>query len=406
MTPDDEAGQDALQVYGGIDTHEDTIHVAVISGEGRDLEDREFPTTPAGYYRALSFITSHGDPIAIGIEGSSSYGAGVTRAAVESGHVVVEVIRPERAERRRLGKSDPIDAYQAARAAMGSHRTAPAKDASIQGIRALHNTRRSAMKARTAAMRQIHQQLITAPARIRDRYRHLSSDKRVQVLSTLQVRAELPPVEHAVLLALKTLARRCVSLAHEHDRLGAELDQLVTAANPGLKAVYGVGPDTAAQLLLTAGGNRDRLRSEAAFAALCGASPIPASSGKVTRHRLSRGGDRAANSALHRIALVRMSSHQRTKDYVARQRQAGFSSKEIQRKLKRAIAREIFRCLTTPVTLPNIDDLRPLRQGKNITLTTAARQLGVWPTTISELERGIRRNDTLAQTYREWLTAA
>jgi transposase len=406
MTPEHEADHATDQVYGGIDTHEDTVHVAVISSAGRDLEDREFPTTPAGYRRALAFIASHGEPIAVGIEGSSSYGAGITRAAVQEGLVVVEVVRPERAERRRLGKSDPIDAYQAARAAMGSHRVAPVKDGSIEGIRALHNARRSAMKARTAAMRQIHQQLVTAPEPIRQKYRDMCSEKRIDILARMQVRSELPALDRAVLLALKTLARRCLQLQREHALLGTELDQLVTTANPGLRAVYGVGPDTAAQLLLTAGGNPQRLRTEAAFAALCGASPIQASSGKVTRHRLSRGGDRAANSALHRIALVRMSSHARTKDYVTRQRAAGFSNKEIQRKLKRAIAREIFRCLTTPIAVPAIDDLRPLRQRKNITLTAAARHLSVWPTTISELERGIRRNDDLAQTYREWLTVA
>lgn len=357
MTPERETSQTCEQVYGGIDTHEDTIHVAVISGEGRDLDDREFPTTPAGYRRALGFIASYGEPIAVGIEGTSSYGAGITRAAVEDGFVVVEVTRPERAERRRLGKSDPIDAYQAARAVMGDHRIAPAKDASIEGIRALHNARRSAMKARTAAMRQIHHQLITAPSAIREKYRDLGSDKRLQLLARMHIRSGQPPLERAVLLALKTLARRCLDLKHEHHQLGIELDQLVTTANPGLRAVYGVGPDTAAQLLLTAGGNRDRLRTDAAFAALCGASPIQASSGKVTRHRLSRGGDRAANNALYTIALVRMAGNQPTKDYVARQRQAGFSSKEIQRKLKRAIAREVFRHLTTPVTVPAIDDL-------------------------------------------------
>jgi len=200
------------------------LHVAVIDGEGHDLDDREFPTTPAGYRRALASIVSYGEPIAVGVEGTSSYGAGLTRVAVEEGFVVVEVVRPERAERRRLGKSDPIDAYQAARAAMGTHRIAPAKDASIEGIRALHNARRSAMKARTAAMRQIYQQLITAPVAIREKYRDLGSDKRVAVLARMHVRRDQAPLERAVLLALKTLARRCVDLQREHDHLGIELD--------------------------------------------------------------------------------------------------------------------------------------------------------------------------------------
>lgn len=407
MTLHDEPSRISDQVYGGVDTHEDSIHVAVISAQGRDLDDREFATTPTGYRRALAFLGSHGEVLAIGVEGTSSYGAGISRAAIHQGFVVVEVMRPERAERRRIGKSDPIDAYQAARAAMGgSHRTAPTKSEDVEGIRALHNARRSAMKARTAAMRQIHHQLVTAPVSIREKYRGLSGDKRVRTLARIQIRSSKAPVERAVLLALKSLATRCLELQREHATLGEELELLVTAANPGLRAAYAVGTDTAAQLLITAGGNPERMRSEAAFAALCGASPIPASSGKVTRHRLSRGGDRAANNALYRIALVRMSSDPTTKAYVQRHRAAGRSSREIQRLLKRAIAREVFRYLTTPVTIPAVDDLQPLRRSKNITLTAAANHLGVWPARISEIERGTRRNDELTNAYRAWLQVA
>jgi transposase len=394
-------------VLGGVDTHENSIHVAAVNDRGKDLEDREFPTTPAGYRRALAFLASLGEVLAIGIEGTSSYGVGITRAALAEGLIVVEVMRPERAERRRLGKSDPIDAYQAARAALSMHRVSPVKDSSaIEGIRALHNARRSARKARTAAMVQIFHQLVTAPAEIREKYRNLSSDKRIVALARLQIRPERPASERAVLLALKTLAARCQDLQDEHEQLGKLLDELVTAANPGLRGAFGVGPDTAAQLLITAGGNPDRFRSEAAFAALCGTSPIPASSGKTVRHRLNRDGDRAANGALHRIALVRMSNDPKTKAYVARQRDKGLSSKEIQRKLKRAIAREIFRYLSTPVLVPEIADLRPARQAKNITLTAAANHFAVWPTVISELERGLRRDDQLATAYRDWLNAA
>ncbi|MEV5149736.1 transposase [Streptomyces sp. NPDC052727] len=176
--------------------------------------------------------------------------------------------------------------------------------------------------------------------------------------------------------------------------------------NPGLRAAHGVGPDTAAQLLVTAGGNPERMRSEASFAALCGVAPVPASSGRTNRHRLSRGGDRAANAALYRIALVRMSSDSRTREYVARHTAAGRTKREIIRLLKRAIAREMFRCLTTAIAVPDIADLRPLRQSKNLTLTAAAGHLGVWPATISTLERGIRRDDALAHAYRNWLPAA
>lgn len=394
------------QVFGGVDTHDASIHVAVVSDRGRDLGDREFATTATGYRRALAFLASFGEVIALGVEGSASYGAGMARAAIANGLVVVEVMRPDRSERRRLGKSDPIDAYQAARAALSMHRVSPVKHESVNGIRALHNARRSAMKARTAAMVQIYHQLVIAPADIREKYRNLNGDKRIAALARMQIHKTRPTDERAVLLALKTLASRCQALKAEHEQLGVLLDELVTATNPGLRATHGVGPDTAAQLLITAGGNPDRFRSEAAFAALCGASPIPASSGKTVRHRLNRGGDRAANGALHRIALVRMRSDARTKTYVARQRDNGLSSKEIQRKLKRAIAREIFRHLATPNTVPAIDDLRPLRRSKNLTLTAAANHFAVWPATISELERGIRRNDTLAHAYREWLNAA
>ncbi|WP_435835069.1 transposase [Streptomyces antibioticus] len=195
-------------------------------------------------------------------------------------------------------------------------------------------------------------------------------------------------------------------LTAEHTALTEALDADVSAHNPGLRAAYGAGPDTAAELLVTAGDNLERMRTEASFAALCGAAPVPASSGRTDRHRLSRGGDRAANAALCRIALVRMSSDPRTRDHVTRQTAAGRTKKEIIRLLKRAIARETFRCLTTTVAVPDIADLRPLRQSKNITLTAVEDHFGVWPAVISTLERGIRRDDALTHAHRDWLQAA
>jgi transposase len=195
-------------------------------------------------------------------------------------------------------------------------------------------------------------------------------------------------------------------LETQAEALEAQIETLVTAANPGLRAAYGVGPDTAAQLLITAGANPHRLHSEAAFAALCGVAPVPASSGKTNRHRLSRGEDRSANNALFRIALVRTSHHQPTKGYVRRQRALGHTRMEILRKLKRAIAREIFKLLTRQIAVPEYTDLRPTRQAKNITLTAAANHFEVWPTVISRIERGQQRNDSFADTYRNWLKAA
>ncbi|WP_330347310.1 IS110 family transposase [Streptomyces sp. NBC_00582] len=395
---EDTADQD---VFGGVDSHADTIHVAVISDNGGHLADAEFSTTAAGYAAALAFLTAHGNVSAIGVEGTASYGAGFTRAARSARLHVVEVNRPDRAERRRIGKSDPIDAYAAARAALSGRAQAAPKDDTISGIRALHNAARSAVKARTAALNQITHLLFTAPETIRAKYRQLSGTDRTDALARLRPAGDA--VHTAVLTALKILARRVKELTAEHEALTRALDSEVSAHNPGLRAAYGVGPDTAAQLLVTAGGNPERMRTEASFAALCGVAPVPASSGRTNRHRLSRGGDRDANAALYRIALVRMSSDATTRAYVARQTAAGRTKKEIIRLLKRAIAREIFRCLTTTVTVPGIADLRPLRQAKNITLTAVAQHFGVWPTTISRLERGLSRDDDLAHAYRDWI---
>ncbi|WP_225320872.1 transposase [Streptomyces luteolifulvus] len=338
------------------------------------------------------------------MEGTSSYGAGFTRSAISHGQYVVEVNRPDRAERRRIGKSDPIDAYAAARAALSGRASSAPKDDTVAGIRALHNAARSAVKARTATLNQIGSILITAPETVRAKYGRLKGTDRTDALARLRPAGDA--VHTAVLTALKSLARRVKELTAEHQALVKALDSVVSVHNPGLRAARGVGPDTAAQLLVTAGGNPERMRTEASFAALCGAAPVPASSGRSNRHRLSRGGDRAANAALYRVALVRMSSDSRTREYVARQTAAGRTKREIIRLLKRAIAREMFRCLTTAVAVPGIADLRLLRQSKNLTLTAAAQHLGVWPATISTLERGIRRDDDLAHAYRNRLQAA
>lgn len=391
-------------VIGGIDPHADTIHVAAIDEHGRDLGDCEFPTTPAGYAAALAFLAAFGDLAVIGIEGTSSYGAGIARAAHEAGVGVREVTRPDRAHRRMRGKSDPIDAYQAARAVLTGRAEAVAKDPAIEPLRALVNARRSAVKAASAAMHQIHQMLINAPDTVREKYRDLTNMRLVEALCASRPGSD-PTVRH-VQVSLKTLAQRHRFLWEQADALESDVAVIVADLNPGLLAAYGVGPITAAQLLITAGGNPERLRDEASFAALCGTAPVQASSGKNSRHRLSRGGDRAANSALHTIALVRMSSDPRTRDYVRDQRDKGRSSAEILRMLKRAIVREVFRCLTQTVTVPVVADLRPTRQGKNITLQAVANHFSVWPAVISEIERGVRRDDTLAQTYREWLLTA
>lgn len=396
---------EATQVLGGADTHADTIHVAAIDTLGRELGDREFPTTPNGYRDALAFLIAFGTPVAVGIEGTSSYGAGFSRATRAAGIAVREVIRPERSVRRLQGKSDPIDAYQAARAVLSQRAAAAPKDEHTEAIRALNNARRSAVKARTAAMNQIHHMLITAPAVVREKYRPLKEKALVNALATCRPSVK-DPTSHGVLTALKTLARRHQFLTEQADGLHQQIRDLARATNPHLMSLRGVGPATAAQLLITAGGNPDRLRSEASFAALCGTAPVPASSGKTTRHRLSRGGDRAANCALHTIALVRMTSDPRTRAYVRAQQDRGRDQAEILRLLKRAIAREVFKSLTRGLAAPELADLRPARQAKNITITAAAEALGTYPSKLSRTELGTYPDYDLANRYRQWLLAA
>jgi transposase len=394
------------RVVIGVDTHLDTNHLAVITDAGKPLADAEFSTSPAGYDDAVRWAQSFGTIVIAGVEGTSSYGAGLTRVLQAAGIEVAEVSRPDRAARRRQGKSDPLDAYAAARAALAGDGLAVPKDEHTTALRALLSARRSAVKAHTAATNQIHALLVTAPAELRERYRRHSTTALTTALARCRPATHRDPTTAAVLTAAKVLAQRVEFLEHQKRDLTAQLDALVGQINPALRAAFGVGPDTAAQLLVTAGANPHRLRTEASFAALCGAAPVPASSGKITRHRLSRGGDRAANNALYRIALVRMSAHPQTRDYVQRQDTNGRTKKEILRLLKRAIAREVFRLLTHPGPIDDYRDLRPARQAKNLTLATVAHHFGVPIITVSRLERGHQRNDTLASNYRQWLNAA
>lgn len=390
----------------GADTHLDTIHLAALSDTGKPLGDAEFPTRPAGYYVAVKWAQSFGTVVVAGVEGTNSYGAGLTRALQEAGIDVVEVNRPDRAARRRRGKSDPLDAYAAARTALSGHGVAAPKDVRTAALSALLTARRGAVKAQTAATNQIQSLLVTAPVELRERYRRHTTRGLVKALADCRPSAHADPTATAVLTALKTLAYRAQFLHRQEHELTQQIHDLVQQINPALRAAHGIGADTAAALLITAGMNPHRLRSEAAFAALCGTAPVPASSGKTNRHRLSRGGDRSANNALYRIALVRMSNDPRTRDYVVRQTANGRSKKEILRMLKRAIAREVFRLLTQPCAIDDYSDLRPTRQAKNITLTTIADRFGVWPNDISRLERGLKRDDTLAAKYRQYLSAA
>lgn len=379
----------------GIDSHKDTIHIAVITATGIKVADHEFPTTTPGYRRAVAWIAEHGPIAAVGIEGTSSYGTGISAALRRNGIVVVEVNRTRPAERRKQGKTDHLDAYRAARSVISGEATTSPKHETIEPLRALVVTRRSANKALQATWRQICCVLVNAPSRLRDKYRELGRDKLINLLA--QTRPDHVKNLHdaTTLRALRSLARRHQFLRAEIDDLGAQLDEHTTNRNPSLRAIHGIGPTTAAILLTTAGDNPERLHSQASFAALCGTSPIPVSSGKTQRHRLSRGGDRQANWALHQVIKVRMSHDQRTRDYRDTHLEAGWTLAAVYRSLKRALAREVFRALTGHCEIPNYTDLRPARQAKNLTLTNAAEACQTWPSRISEIELGKKRNDDL-----------
>lgn len=331
-------------VTGGVDTHLDVHVAAALDQRGGLLGTRSFPTTQAGYRSLVGWLRGFGQIALVGVEGTGSYGVGLARHLRAEGVAIVEIDRPNRAKRRQKGKSDTLDAISAARAAHSGDATGAAKtrDGNVEAIRVLRVARVSALKARTQALNQLRSLICTAPDELRARLRDLS----VAELATTT--AGLRPgtssgVETATKLALRSLGRRVKALEAEVADLDAVLRPLVLATAPKLVAHYGVGTDTAAALLVAAGDNPSRLRSEATFARLCGAAPIPATSGKTqNRHRLHRGGDRQANSALWHIALTRMSSDPKTRAYVERRFDEGLSKREIMRCLKRYIARELF----------------------------------------------------------------
>ena len=318
---------------------------------GRELADREFPATTAGYQALLGWLVSFGELARVGVEGTSSYGAGLARHLHTAGIVVVEVDRPDRRTRRARGKSDPIDAYAAARAALAGTRTVVPKagDGIVEAIRALRVTRRGAVKARTATINQLKALLVTAPAEIREPLAGLTTAVLIPACMAQGPTGPVADPAQAVRLVLRRLARRYQFLSTEIRLADAELRSLVATAAPGLLTRLGVGVEVTGQLLTTVGDNPDRMRSEAAFAHLCGAAPIPASSGKTRRHRLNRGGDRAANNALYTVVLARLRLDERTRAYAARRTAEGLSKREIIRCLQRYVARELYHAL---VALP------------------------------------------------------
>jgi transposase len=341
----DTVPEDEVLVTVGVDTHKD-VHVAVALDQlGRMLGGLEIATTTAGYAQLLAWASSFGTVDAIGIEGTGSHGAGLARWLAARGIVVVEVDRPDRRTRRRKGKSDTIDAESAARRVLSGEADVVPKsqDGRVEMIRLLRLTRRSAVIARGQVANQMHAIITTAPDELRDELRGLTTRKRVERAARFRPGERLNSVVAVTKHALKKLARRFLELdaeIKEHDR---HLERLVTAAAPKLVARRGIGIHTAATLLVTAGDNPGRLRSEASFAALTGTSPLEASSGPRQRHRLNRGGDRDANSALHMIAVNRLANgHEPTRAYVRKRTGTDKADLDTIRRLKRFIVREVY----------------------------------------------------------------
>jgi transposase len=331
-------------VTGGVDTHADVHVAAALDGIGGLLGTESFATTPAGYARLLGWLEAFGTVGLVGIEGTGSYGAGLARHLAAAGVRVVEVDRSDRQDRRRQGKSDTLDAVSAARAALsGRARGAPkGRDGTVEAIRALMVAKRSARAERTRTVNQARSLVVTGPDDLRARLAGASPAALIAQLAALRPRPG-DVVGYATRVALRELGRRGEFLDAQLGRLDQLIVALVTGHAPGLLGLYGVGPDTAALLLVAAGDHPERLRSEAAFAHLCGVAPIPASSGKTTgRYRLNPAGDRQANHALWRIVITRMSSHPPTQAYVERRLKQGLSKPEIIRCLKRYVARQVY----------------------------------------------------------------
>ena len=340
-------GQDETiqSIVGGVDTHKDLHVAAVVDDLDRVLDTQSFATTRQGYRMMLAWMRSFGELRRVGIESTGSYGAGLLRYMQSADVEVLEVTTPDRHDRRKRGKNDDLDAANAAHAAFAGQRTVTprSRNGMVESLRVLKACRKSAVNARRIALQMIQNTIIAAPDRLRDQLRSMT---RMQLIRTLAAwRPDLTAyrdLEAAYRISLKSLARRYLELHDEIADFDVMIAAIVQELAPELIARNSIGHNSAAQLLLTAGDNPERLKSEASFAALCGVSPVPASSGKTVRHRLNRGGDRAANSALHIIAIGRLRTDERTKTYVARRVAEGHSKLEAIRALKRYIAREVF----------------------------------------------------------------
>ena len=352
----------ARTVFGGVDTHQMTHHAGIVDQQLRPIAEREFAATEAGYRELAAWMAGYGLISRVGVESTGSYGAGLCRYLQSVGIEVAEVQRPEKATRVTEGKSDVIDAYSAARqAATGTSAThgralgsAKIKTGIVESIRAIKVPRDGAVKDRTRAYSQLRDLVTSAPAGIHDELIGMTGHQRAARAAGYRPDpARLADPVQGTKKSLRSLARRIHALDAEIAESDRDLTRLTRAVVPTLLAMRQVGPQIAAQLVMTAGENIDRMRTEATFAKLCGVAPLPASSGKNnTRHRLNRGGDRRANSMLYLVVIGRMKDHPETQAYMTRRLAEGKTKNEIIRCLKRHLARSVYRALKNDLMTP------------------------------------------------------
>jgi transposase len=330
----------------GVDSHRDTLAAAAVSAVGGVLAHLQVPADACGYRQLMEFSNRHAPGVRCwAVEGASNYGAGLTAFLTHQGEQVVEVCRPKRPPRKGARKSDAIDAVRAAREALSSeHLIHPRSRGDREALRVLMSTRASAVVARTRAINHLKALIVSAPEDLRAELRTMTSDAQITYCAALRTRPTRDLEYRTTTRVLKCTAARVLALRAEANELEADINQLVTAMAPQLLALPGVGPISAAQVLIS-WSHPGRFRSEAAFAMFSGAAPIPASSGLTTRHRLNRSGDRQLNRALHTIVLARARIDPTTQAYIARRTTEGKTIREIKRVLKRSVARQLFRLL-------------------------------------------------------------
>ena len=344
---------DELDYVIGVDTHRDQHTLAVVAaGNGAVVAQTVVETSARGYADACRFAERHAAGARLwAVEGAGHYGAGLSRFLAERDEMVLEVGRQPRGERRLRGKDDALDAIRAARSGLvGEALALPRAGEHQEALRVLLLARRSAVDVRRVALVQLRSVIVTAPEQLREELRRLPTGQLLRRCSRFRRSESRPVDQRAIVLTLRSLARRIEAATTEADELEREILQHVRALAPKLLDEPGVGPIVAAQLIVT-WSHRDRVRSEACFARLAGVAPLPASSGQTTRHRLSRGGDRQLNRALHTVILRRRQHDPATRDYIARRVAEGKSRRDATRILKRYLARHLYRVMQNATPL-------------------------------------------------------